>query len=824
MNYSANLSEQQSQFLDAMAMKFNFGSDRLTVFKSRFAQANRNQDNSLLAEKIEWSRNPEDKAQKIQDELTKICQVLEDNGCQISKPKRGRQRKGESPWEQAYEWLWNTKFIEWQQSQKELRQNQVQPEATKEPTEAEKLDTLVSSVRLLCSKKIKTLYSKIQLLNQRQVEVDQLYVDVYILGRPSKSIYASIPDLLQGFEQDEAEDRFERLGLGRRQQRLKGVEFANQSERLMILGKPGAGKSTFLRHLAVDCCKGVFQPNLVPILLELREVQEFEEFNLFERVHQKLNLTDTSQTKQLLENGRILLLLDGLDEVPDRYRRQILDYIHRFIEQYYTNRIILTCRTQTIEYFINGFECVEVADFEPNQVDKFADQWFATLEPNREEKLIRSESFKRELRLAENKQTAELAITPILLSLACWVFQDSGKFPAKRTDLYQRGIDLLLQEWDATKGIHRELQDSIYRDLSLEQRKDLLGYIATEKFNQEQYALFEKRELEKFILMHLNISMDETSEVLRAIEVQHGLLIERTSRIYSFSHLTFQEYFTAWQIVKSNPASLDILSSHITEKRWQEVFLLTFEMLQNADDMIRAMKQQIDNLLAGDEKLEHFLQWAEEKAQSINTSYLITAIRAFFISLTLDLNFAFVCNLIPDLALDLSLVRVLCDGNLNDNLLNLDLASRIDFDFGDDIALALDYIVDSNHHADIALNHILDLTQDLKLQYQLEELRDHFADLSGKNYENINKNQPWQANLKAWKERLRNVMIEHRNIGHDWQFTDEQKVKLQQYYDANKLLVNCINSDCYVSPELMNELSETLLLPISKSWGKFISM
>ena len=45
-------------------------------------------------------------------------------------------------------------------------------------------------------------------------------------------------------------------------------------------------------------------------------------------------------------------------------------------------------------------------------------------------------------------------------------------------------------------------------------------------------------------------------------------------------------------------------------------------------------------------------------------------------------------------------------------------------------------------------------------------------------------------------------MIQHRNIGHDWQFSPEQKALLRQYYDANKLLVACINSDCYVSREV----------------------
>ena len=58
-------------------------------------------------------------------------------------------------------------------------------------------------------------------------------------------------------------------------------------------------------------------------------------------------------------------------------------------------------------------------------------------------------------------------------------------------------------------------------------------------------------------------------------------------------------------------------------------------------------------------------------------------------------------------------------------------------------------------------------------------------------------------------------MLEHRNIGHDWQFSKEQKQLLQQYYDANKLLVDCLNlPDIYVSPNVREEIEATLLLPL----------
>ncbi|MGF1515814.1 MAG: hypothetical protein ACFB5Z_19235 [Elainellaceae cyanobacterium] len=58
--------------------------------------------------------------------------------------------------------------------------------------------------------------------------------------------------------------------------------------------------------------------------------------------------------------------------------------------------------------------------------------------------------------------------------------------------------------------------------------------------------------------------------------------------------------------------------------------------------------------------------------------------------------------------------------------------------------------------------------------------------------------------------------MEHRNIGHDWQFSEGQKKRLQQYYDANKLLIDCLNGDCYVTNDVRAEIEDTLLLPISE--------
>ncbi len=74
----------------------------------------------------------------------------------------------------------------------------------------------------------------------------------------------------------------------------------------------------------------------------------------------------------------------------------------------------------------------------------------------------------------------------------------------------------------------------------------------------------------------------------------------------------------------------------------------------------------------------------------------------------------------------------------------------------------------------------------------------------------------WIDNGQIWVEKIREVFMKYRLIGKNWQFDSEEKELLKQYYYANKLLIQCLHHECYVSPEVRQEIEETLLLPMAE--------
>ena len=225
--------------------------------------------------------------------------------------------------------------------------------------------------------------------------------------------------------------------------------------------------------------------------------------------------------------------------------------------------------------------------------------------------------------------------------------------------------------------------------------------------------------------------------------------------------------------------------------------------MQKADYLLRLMKQQTDALVATDEKLQQLLTWVSKKSSSVAVPYKPVAVRAFYFARVR----AHVLNLPRADSSDFGRVFDGAFALVFDLELDRELDRTLAFTSGRpyDIAHFLDHILAFTSGGSRALAHTLGKAlQHLRVQLPASN---RYSDI----YWFM---KWWQAKGQAWTEELRAVMIKHRNIGHDWQFSYQQREGLQQYYDANKLLIDCLSSSCNVTPEVRSHIEETLLLPI----------
>jgi predicted NACHT family NTPase len=682
----------------------------------------------------------------------------------------------------------------------------VEPESSElEQIENQDIDALVQDVRQQIQPYIQERCGTMRVLDMTQpIGLGEIYTSVNILEKITGRRGLELAELMR----DTNPEKFDRFCLGDvRERRVPGLEAVEQFSKLMILGKPGAGKTTFLKHLAIQCISGRFQGDRVPVFITLKDFAETDgQPSLLEYISRLAAIPpvgtqclaplqpNVAIIQEIVCQGRALILLDGLDEVREADSSRVLRQIREFSQQFSKNQFVITCRIAAREYTFEQFTEVEIADFDDEQIADFASKWFRSKNDP-----IKAERFLQ--RLKEDAPIRELATNPLLLTLLCLVFEDSGSFPTNRAELYENGVDVLLKKWDVKRNIER---DQVYKRLSLKRKEDLLSQIARITFEAGNY-FFKQREVERYISQYIQnlpeASTDpealelDSAAVLKAIEAQHGLFVERARGIYSFSHLTFHEYFTARKIVTScNPYAADDptlqgLVTHVTKKRWREVFLLTVGMLDSADTLLCLMKARIDGLLATDEKLQQFLTWVDEKTQLVEVSYKFAAVRAYYI----DANLSHICASGPFVAYNLTLSRVL-DPDFTHAIENhnLDLSRALDncYCVIESPALSLVFTHGIDPHDlfayAIALNLVRPIAPDSIWWRSLQELKNQLPDTSWESLPNFQK--WWQECGSAWTEQLRTVMIEHRNIGHDWQFSDAQKELLQQYYNANELL------------------------------------
>jgi predicted NACHT family NTPase len=296
-----------------------------------------------------------------------------------------------------------------------------------------------------------------------------------------------------------------------------------------------------------------------------------------------------------LLNAGGLLLLDGLDEVPEAEggrRVQVKVAVEKFAAAFPKIKVLITSRTyayQNQDWKLRGFAEAVLAPFGSAQIRRFVARWYAYIGTLRglSAEEARGRAVLLNQAIARNPRLYELATRPLLLtlmaSLHAW---RGGALPEQREELYADAVDLLLDEWESQKvkrradGTYEIIQPSLAEWLCVDQKpmRQLINRLAFEA-HRDQPTLIGTADIAQNKLVEALMRLQQNPDVRPARLIEYlrdraGLLEPRGVGIYAFPHRTFQEYLAACHL--TDVGFPDELAELFRSKpnRWREVVLL----------------------------------------------------------------------------------------------------------------------------------------------------------------------------------------------------------------------------------------------------------
>ena len=361
---------------------------------------------------------------------------------------------------------------------------------------------------------------------------------------------------------------------------------------LAIIGAPGCGKTTLLRHVALTFANNRQRHHRLrsrtPILLLLREhiptITQETPPSLAKLAQDHFSNSNDYSTlnpppnwfKKQLERGKCVVLLDGLDEVADiKERKRVSHWVDIQIRNYSRCPFILTARPLGYrDAKLDGAKILDVQPFSPEQVRKFVEGW--CLGDKEQETDKRADDSKCERapnaandllqQIHQSPTLSALAASPLLLTMITIVYSSQGTLPRNRVGLYRTICEVLLQrrrepeELPGTLTVPQKF--SVLRTLAAHMTKLRIGDIMPEAANRVIAAP----------LKRMKVGDDKVEEFLHRV-LDSGILQEREAGRLSFMHRTVQEYLTAvhWQQEKTGESRWGEL---VDDSWWHETLLL----------------------------------------------------------------------------------------------------------------------------------------------------------------------------------------------------------------------------------------------------------
>lgn len=356
------------------------------------------------------------------------------------------------------------------------------------------------------------------------------------------------------------------------------VKSLTQCFRFVILaGTGGLGKSMMMRHLLLNSIESYAEMHIIPVFIPLKDFDENVD-SLFDYAFSKItNLCGSITAEQfgeVLQEGKCLLLFDGLDEIGSTCSKRFERELEAFTDKYPENNFVISSRPYQTFISYSRFEVLKLKPFSKQQALMLIDN----LEFRPDEPIIK-EKFRVALNESLFRTHSTFIQNPLLLTIMLLTFEQYAEVPSKMHQFYREAFAALSVKHDANKGAYKR---ALKTGLTAEKLADYFAEFCSRSYHDEKFEITED-EFSKYFnsLKEREKSNDRTTtagDFLYDLCSNICLMYFERGKYY-FTHRSFQEYFCALYFSKQKDKNLESIGDFFENRHSRMYGDRTFNMM-----------------------------------------------------------------------------------------------------------------------------------------------------------------------------------------------------------------------------------------------------
>ncbi|WP_296557507.1 NACHT domain-containing protein [uncultured Acetobacterium sp.] len=340
-------------------------------------------------------------------------------------------------------------------------------------------------------------------------------------------------------------------------------DLIDYSNFIILSGTGGLGKSMMMRHLLLDAIKNYEKINRIPIFISLKDFSENIE-NFVEYIYALFNSLDgeidISKFEELLCNGDLILLFDGLDEINSSLREHFERNFSTFSDKYSKNMFVISSRPFGNFVSFNRFTVLHLEAFSKVQALELIDK----LDFRSDEPAIKT-NFRNELNNSLYWSHREFTQNPLLLTIMLLTYELFAEVPSKMHVFYHEAYLALSQKHDASKGAFKR---ALKTGLTSDRFSDNFAEFCARTYRDEKFELTDiefTKYFEALAERKKDVIQFDVTDFIHDL-VSNMCLMYYESGKYHFTHRSFQEYFCALFFSKQKDKNLQHIGAFFDSK------------------------------------------------------------------------------------------------------------------------------------------------------------------------------------------------------------------------------------------------------------------